>query len=144
MPIKNLLAAASLITVLATSVAAKGTFYDCDMNVDVPNGWVSPKIGIVVDEAGKATVLDNIILTLLEKPLQVRARARGDSLRLSWQIAGAIDSAGQRVPTFSYQAWLDTKNLGLSVVAKPVGFPQRFSGKGRCQIRKNFNGFPRS
>ncbi|WP_037916629.1 hypothetical protein [Sulfitobacter sp. 20_GPM-1509m] len=123
------------IWILSCSGVFAGVFYDCDMNTKRPDGWVSPKIGLVFDDRGKVTVIDNIILTFAGSPITARARKNGDTYRITWVIANTRDAKGQTVPTFSYIAKLNTMTQAISVVAKPVHFPQRFSGKGTCVSR---------
>ncbi|WP_243253590.1 hypothetical protein [Pseudosulfitobacter sp. DSM 107133] len=102
------------------------------MNTKVSNGWVSPKVGLIFDDAGKITVIDGAILTFIGAPISARGRKTGDTYRVTWTIANATDAKGEVVPTFSYVARLNTSTQAISVVAKPVGFPQRFSAKGKC------------
>lgn len=128
-------AKAAPIWILSCSGAFAGIFYDCDMNTKRPDGWVSPKIGLVFDDSGKVTVIDNVILTFVGSPITARARKNGDSYRITWVIANARDAKGEHVPTFSYIAKLNTTTQAISVIAKPVHFAQRFSGKGTCVSR---------
>lgn len=123
-------------TLIATSAQSAGVLYDCTIsdrrkNVD----WVSPKLAIIVDKAGKVQVIDGVILAFIQKPISPRARKRGDMLKLDWNISGVYDSKQTRVPTFSYQANLNMKTLAVSLHATPVGFNQRWTGKGTCQKR---------
>lgn len=128
---------ALVASALAAPVAAKGVFYACDMKVSRADGWVSPKVGFVFDGNGGVQVIDSVTLHFLGEPVPARANKRANKARIKWNIAAAEDSKGQRVPTFSYIARLDLETLAVSLVAKPVGFPQRFSGKGTCVIQKN-------
>jgi hypothetical protein len=125
--------AALAASVLLSSQAAAGIFYECDTDSKEAFNWVSPKIGIVIDDAGTVTVIDNIIKLYFGNPIKAKARKNGDKLRITWRVANARDSKGERVPTFSYVANLNTKSKKLHVIAKPVGYPQRFSGKGVCK-----------
>lgn len=131
---KNVMMAAALFIAGAGSAGA-GVFYDCDMDTKIKNGWVSNKIGIVIDDAGQVTVIDSIILNVIGDPLSARATQRGDNMRITWNIANALDSRGQLIPTFRYVANLNTKTRAISVIAKPVGAPQRWSAKGTCKQR---------
>lgn len=131
---KHLMMAAAVCIAGAGSAGA-GVFYDCDMDTKIKNGWVSSKIGIVIDDAGKVTVIDSIILNVIGEPLTARATQRGDRMRITWNIANAKDSRGQHIPTFRYVANLNTKTQAISVSAKPVVAPQRWSAKGTCKLR---------
>lgn len=113
-----------------------GVLYECDLKTPNSNGWVSPKMAIVFQDGGGTTVIDGVILNFVGKPIPVRASKRGNDVRLTWTIANAEDDKGQSVPTFSYVAKLNMATSAISVTAKPVRFPQRFSGKGTCKSRK--------
>lgn len=132
--ITKTLAAATLALTLAAPATA-GLLYDCTMKTKQANGWVSPRIVVVVDDAGKVQVIDGVILQFIEKPLAVKATQRGDKLRMTWNIANAEDASGERIPTFSYITNLNTASKAIDVSAKPVGYPQRFSRKGTCTTR---------
>lgn len=130
----------AVISLFASAATAKGTFFDCDMSVSRADGWVSPKLGIIFDGTGGVQVIDAVILNFVGEPIPARATRRGDMVRLTWQVSNLADSVGNRVPTFRYEARLDLKKRAVSVVAKPVGPPQRWSAKGTCITRKNFKG----
>ncbi|MBD3662443.1 hypothetical protein [Sulfitobacter aestuariivivens] len=121
---------------LVTQAAAQdGVFYECDMNVKLPNGWVSPKIGIVIDVAGKVRVIDSVTLNFLKAPAKAGRMDKGNKMRLTWSIPAATDSRGQRIPTFRYVANLDRDTGAIRVIAKPTGAPQSWRGKGTCKTR---------
>ncbi len=120
---------------MGTPALAAGTLYDCKMDTKNPRGWVSPRINIVFDDQGKVSVIDSVTLYFLERPAQARAVRQGDNIRLSWNIAGARDSRGARVPTMRYIANLNQSTKKIRVVAKPVGAPQRWSKTGTCRTK---------
>ncbi|MEH6521261.1 hypothetical protein [Sulfitobacter sp.] len=136
--------ALALAALISTPAMGAGVLYECDLNSKRANGWVSQKMAFVFEDSGAVKVIDSVLLNFEIGPMNARARTSGDVSRLTWNIAGATDSVGQRVPTFSYTAKLNLKTLGLSVLAKPVGYPQRFTGKGSCVKRNNAKGFPKS
>jgi hypothetical protein len=140
---KKILYIALLLTSLAVPATAKGVFYACDMAVKRADGWVSPKIGLVFDGQGGVQVVDSVTLNFLDGPVHARIKKRADKSRITWSIAGAKDSKGEIIPTLKYIAQFDLKRLTISVVAKPVGYPQRFSGKGKCAIQKTTKNFLR-
>lgn len=123
---------------------AAGVLYDCDLNSKRVNGWVSQKMAFVFEDDGTVKVVDSVLLAFEIGAVNTRVRTSGDVARMHWNIAAATDSVGQKVPTFSYTAKLNLETLSLSVLAKPVGFPQRFSGKGTCVKHNNTKGFPKS
>jgi hypothetical protein len=129
------LLSAFVLWAAGVSAAAAGVFYDCDLDTKIQNGWVSPKVGIVIDDAGKATVIDSAILHFVVEPLAARVKRNGDRLRVTWNLANAKDAKGQRIPTFRYIATLNTGTNTISVIAKPAAAPQRWSAKGTCKSR---------
>ncbi|MFT6676770.1 MAG: hypothetical protein ACJAVM_002975 [Sulfitobacter sp.] len=120
---------------LLAAPASAGVFYECDMNTKHPRGWVSPKVTFAFDAAGHVSVTDGVILWLYQKPLIARTRKKGEKLRITWNIANAEAGRGERIPTFRYIANLNTATKAVSIIAKPVGYPQRFSAKGLCTIK---------
>lgn len=139
--LKSIVAAFLIAASFGGPAAAKAQFYACETDAKIANGWISPSIGFVFDGKGGVQVIDSVILHFLGKPLAARVKGRGDKLRITWTIPAAYDSQGQRIPSFGFIATLDQKTKALSMIAKPARFPQRFSGKGTCQIRKDAKGF---
>ena len=117
-------------------LAAAGVLYECDLNTRIKNGWVSPKTVFVFDDNGKTTVIDNVILGFYEKPMPARVSKRGETLRITWNIAAARDSRGQIIPTIRYVATLNQASKKVSIAAKPASAPQRWSAKGACKTRR--------
>ncbi|KEJ90330.1 hypothetical protein [Sulfitobacter donghicola] len=141
--LRQSLIATLMVVSLAAPAAAKGVLYDCKLDAKRAKGWVSPTMAIVFEDAGTVKVADGALLHYVGHPVVARVRKSGDVARLHWNIAGAHDHVGQVIPTFSYTAKLNLKTLGVSVLAKPVGFPQRFTGKGTCKKRNSTRGFPK-
>ncbi|MEM6305558.1 MAG: hypothetical protein AAF744_12635 [Pseudomonadota bacterium] len=127
----------SILSALGLATAAQASvLYDCRMPGQAANSWVSPRIAMVFDTDGTVTVSDGIVLGVLGGPVEARASRNGDRIRVTWTVAGAKDNKGERIPKFSYEAQLSQSDNSLYVVAKPVGFPQRFSGRGTCNTRR--------
>lgn len=139
--LKSMIGAFLIAAALAGPATAKAQFYACKTDAKVANGWISPSIGFVLDGKGGVQVIDSVILHFKGEPMAARVKGRGDKLRITWTIPAATDSKGERVPSFGYIATLDQKTKALSLIAKPGGYPQRFSGKGTCQLRKDAKGF---
>lgn len=119
----------------AAGVAQAAIFYECDLKTRIHNGWVSPKMAFVFVDDGRAKVIDGITLAFLDESAEAKVTRRGDNLRITWTVANAKDDSGNYIPTFRYLANLNTATRAVSVVAKPVGYPQRWSAKGSCKIR---------
>ncbi|UWR21344.1 hypothetical protein [Sulfitobacter sp. S190] len=119
MMLRSVLAVCSLCVSVAAPTHAAGLFYDCTMDVDEPNGWVSPKVGLVFDAAGKLQVIDAPVLHFVGKPVPAKVRRRGASMRFNWSIREMQDSTGRRIPDFRYDGKLDTATGAISVFARP-------------------------
>ncbi|WP_298861874.1 hypothetical protein [uncultured Sulfitobacter sp.] len=141
--LSRVLCIVGLMSALATPAFAARQFYACDVDAKRSLGWVSPKMGFVFDGKGGVQVIDGVIMHFIGKPVAARVRAQGDTLRITWSISGARDKAGQIIPGLGYIATLNTKTKSVSVISKSGSFPQRFTGKGTCKIRKNAKGFLR-
>jgi len=128
-------AATAVLLSCASAAAAQPVLYDCDLKADRAMGWVSSKMALYFDGQGGAEAIDGVILGVVGNPLKVRARKRGDTVRLNWTINGATDTVGTRIPTISYITRLNTGSNEIYVVAKPAGYPQRFSARGTCALR---------
>jgi hypothetical protein len=100
-------------------------------------------MAFVFEDNGSVKVVDGVLLHYVGNPIPVRMRKSGDVARMNWNLSAAVDNVGQRIPKFSYTAKLNLKTLNLSVLAKPVGFAQRFTGKGSCVKRNSTKGFPK-
>lgn len=84
-------------------------------------------------------MINGVILAFVEEPLPARVRKRGDTLKINWIVPAAYDSRQQKIPQFGYSATFDTVTRAVSVLAKPVGFPQSWRGSGNCTPRKNMS-----
>ncbi len=121
---------------LAVPAAAKSTLYDCDITERKKGvDWVSPKVVVIIEDTGKVQVVDGIIMHFHEKPMSAKVRRKGDVLRVQWTLAGISDSMNQNIPQMRYSADLNTKAKTMELLVKPVGFPQRWRGKGTCETR---------
>ncbi len=141
MKLKLKLAAFVIAASIGSPAMSAGVLYDCDLDVKRAQGWVSNKMAFVFEDTGSVKVADGVLLHYVGNPVAARLRKKGEVARLNWNLAGAVDVAQQVIPTISYSAKLNLKTLSLSVSARPVGFPQKFSGKGTCVKRKNTKGF---
>ncbi len=116
--------------------AAQPTLYDCDITKrDKDVGWISPKVVVIMQADGSVLVSDSVILWHVEEPIPARARTRGDRLIVQWTLSGMVDAAQQIVPKFNYRATIDTADNSIVLRAKPVGFPQGWTGRGSCKLR---------
>lgn len=120
---------------LGAAPAQAGQFYLCEMKTKYPNGWVSPSVGLIFDDAGGVQVIDGIIHNFIGEPVKASLRKRGDKFRITWHLSNLRDSLGQVLPKMRYLAEFDNETKEVTVAARPVGPPQRWSAKGTCKIR---------
>jgi hypothetical protein len=58
-------------------------------------------------------------------------------LRVNWTIKNGRDSENQGIPHFDYSVIITKSTNAIVVYANPTHTPQRWSGRGSCQIRQN-------
>ncbi|MEL7097564.1 MAG: hypothetical protein AAGM84_01930 [Pseudomonadota bacterium] len=126
---------------LAVPAAAQNVMYDCQITKGGEAGtWIGTRLALIVEESGAARAVDNVTITFVEGgSAAARLTRRGDTLRFSWNVAGASDSRQQNIPTFTYTANLNTGTGAVRVRAKPVRFPQSWSGSGTCTPRSDMS-----
>ncbi|MGC3936420.1 hypothetical protein ACOTTU_01295 [Roseobacter sp. EG26] len=140
MHIKTLMAPLAALGLLTLAPAARaasgGVLYDCDITqLKRGGGYISEKLAIVLDQNGKATISDGMILHVYASPIEADMVRKNDRrLFVGWTVAGFVNSHNQLAPIFEYQATIK-KNGKISVYARPDGYPDRFSGEGTCKKR---------
>lgn len=141
---RSILWAVALMAPLALPAAAQSQLHVCSLQGKRMLGWISESMGFVFDGSGGVKVIDGLILNHVGKPIEAKAKRRGDKIKVQWAIRGAEDNSGQRVSTFSFSATLNTKTNGIVVYARPVGYSNKLRGDGTCEIRKDAKGFFKS
>lgn len=126
------------------AIAAPPVMYECSITEKRRKlGWISDTMAIVIDKDGKASVVDNVTLNFTGGPVAAQMlRNTAEKLKVRWVVKGARDSENVRVAEFSYDAMLNKTTNAIAVYAIPLGFPNRFSGKGTCKVRTDGT-FPR-
>lgn len=124
--------------VAATASSAQGVLYDCDLTqLKRGGGWISEKIGIVLDGTGRARVSDALILSVHSVPIDGEIVRNNDrKLVVTWTLRGITNGSNQYTPYFDYHATV-RKNGAISVYARPDGYHNRFSGTGTCKMRQS-------
>jgi len=134
---RQIIAAAAIA--FGAPVAAQSIMYDCQITKGGEAGtWIGTRVALIIDEQGKARAVDAVTLNFVEGgSAEAQVRKRGDTLRFSWNVAGAVDSRKQNIPTFTYSTNLNTATGAVRMRAKPVRFPQSWSGSGTCTQRQD-------
>jgi len=124
--------------------AAQSVMYECAITQKHKKlDWISDTMAIVVGKDGKVSVVDNVTLQIMGGPVAAQVlRNTAEKMKVRWVVKGARDSENVRVAEFSYDAMLDKTTNAIAVYAIPLGFPNRFTGKGTCKVRTDGT-FPR-
>lgn len=130
---------AAVLAVFLTAgaaMAAKPMMYECSITEKHRKlDWISDTMAIVIGKDGKVSVVDNVTLQLTGGPVVARVlRNTAEKMKVRWVIKGALDSENLPVD-FNYDAMLDKATNAIAVYAKPIGYPNRFIGKGTCKVR---------
>lgn len=140
MSLRHVLQASIIALSLSSAPLAAGIFYDCSVEQKRgPGGWISPRLGLLIDDAGAAQIIDALTLHFETGPRPARIRSRGDELRLNWSFSSLADDSSQMIQNFQFQATLDTKSGAFKIRGKPARYPQRVTGVGTCQVRDNLS-----
>lgn len=132
-----LLATIAALTAGPAAAVQGPLFYECDITKRQKGvDWVSPKLGVIVTKDGQVLVTDAVTQHYFDKPMPAKIRTRGDKMIVEWNLSGITDSSSQVVPKFFYRATINTANNSVILKAKPVGFPQGWTGRGTCVLRK--------
>lgn len=125
---------AGLISACCAPACAAPLFYECAITQrDTRANWVSSSLGVIFDGSGAVQVIDGTILSHKGSPVPAKARDRGNKIVVRWQLSGLTDRLNTAVPKFVYTATITKATNAVTVLAKPVRFPQRFTGKGTCK-----------
>ncbi|TDT77469.1 hypothetical protein BDE40_0756 [Litoreibacter halocynthiae] len=100
------------------------------------SGWVPDAFTYAREGTSKkVTVSDPLILAFMKVP--VTAKVRRDNARqlvLTWKVKGVRDRRGSRTPALAFRAVINKSDLSYKVVATPLGYPDTFTGSGRCAV----------
>lgn len=99
-------------------------------------GWLTEQFFFDVDAAGKATVVDPIVLHYEGKPIEAKVvENNGKRLTMIWNVV-MRNKRGQ-VTRMAYRAAYLKGNGRISMTAKPSGYDNSFNGRGNCQRTVN-------
>lgn len=132
-----MMSAAFVLTGTGVADAQSRTFWACDISdrkKDVD--WISPTVGIVVNDNGIVQVIDGVLIAFEQSPKTGRVMRNTDKiLSVRWQVSNARDASNQTIPDFGYDLRLNKETGRVVIGAKPHGFGNKFSGRGTCEIR---------
>ena len=129
----------TLLALPATPVAAAPlyTLYDCTFP-ESGRGMdaIAPRLGIFIDEKGKALVLDGIIQHFKGGPIaaQVRKLDTGKPI-FSWTVP--MPNVNGRDMQVDYQLRVPREGGAARISANPRGYDAAPTGSGSCKVEKN-------
>lgn len=130
--------AASAVAVVI-AVAAQAETYVCNVKpIGHDTGWISKTIAIDVDSKTDAVLVsDSVILYFNKKPLAGRlSKSTEKRLTVTWEVLRAKSDTNQNIARFLYRATYYKLTGKFIISARPSGYDNAFSGRGKCQIRK--------
>jgi hypothetical protein len=128
----RLAAAVLALVTLAGGASAAPTAWTCAIDTRGV-GWI-PEHLVLVHEAGgeRVAVSDPLILYFLGAPVDARmAVENGRRLTAAWELR--VESADGVDARMSYRATIVKGSGRVVVTATPLGFANRFEGRGRCR-----------
>ncbi len=99
------------------------------------HNW-TPRNLVIAHEpgAGEAIVADDLVLHFEGKPIRARVLSESSrKLRFTWSLDKLKDSRGHLTPAMVYKATLTKNGQVLKMSAEPLGYSERFTGKGACR-----------
>ena len=136
---KKHFAKAVLATALLLPTASFADVYACKIVPREDAYWMPRDLLIDYDKStASVVVMDHVIYEHKNgKPHKGKLKAdNAKRVSFTWVLKGLESSRNQFVPEFKYTAsFIKKKNL-MTVTARPTGYPDVFTGRGKCQISK--------
>lgn len=133
---KFILVLSIALTCAATPGAAAIIDYECALKEQGDSGWIADRLILQHDAGrGKVLVVDPVILTMGPDPVAGKlVTDGGDQISFGWDVKSPRDRNGTVAPAMVYRMTI-AKTSGTAVIqARPTGFDEVFSGKGKCQV----------
>lgn len=134
----KLMSFAGLTTIfLSGPVAAAGLLYDCDIaNHERANGWISPKIAIILPGDNTVKIVDAITLTFAKEPVAGNIlRDNAKRLVVKWTVEGVKADSGASFAGVNYRASLSKSTGKIEVSTIPKGYDTGLRAAGVCKSR---------
>ncbi|MDG1168790.1 MAG: hypothetical protein P8N14_06295 [Sulfitobacter sp.] len=125
-----------LCTSAQANVAA-GFLYECDIaEPERGQGWISPKIAIVLPAQGEVQVVDALTLAFSPTPV-IATILRDDAKRLTlkWSLQNVRADNGRSFAYFDYRASIAKATGRMELTAGPRSFDTGLRGTGLCRKR---------
>ncbi len=134
MPSFKKLTTLAVILMLPTVAAAKPVVMQCAVDNAKSKGWVADQIFIEYDTAtGTARVVDGIVLHFNKgEPATAKISENTDKkLVVTWTVN---TKTGRQSAKMAYRAAYLKPRKQVLVTAKPHGFADNLTGRGKCQV----------
>lgn len=127
----------AILICLALPTVAQAQSYFCKINAKQTNGWVPESVQFELDVAQKSvTVADPYTLHSAKTAPTVSLRVNTDKRAIFiWKTGRLRSSSGDEVIMQYKGTFLKKKNL-LLIYAKPLGFHDDFTARGKCSRTK--------
>jgi hypothetical protein len=127
---------AALALFLAAALAAQAEPMRMFCTFDRSGDWVTDQFYFDIDAAGKATVVDPIVLYFEKKPVPAKVTENtAKKLSMTWTVV-TKNRSGQ-VTRMAFRAAYLKGNRRIAMTAKPHGYGNSFNGRGVCQPTVN-------
>lgn len=129
-------AALALALILPSTASAAVTDYECALKERGTSGWISRQLILQHDAArGKVVVVDPVILSLGPDPVAGKlVRETGAQITFGWEVKSPQDRNGTVAPSMIFQITIAKATGAAAIQARPTGFEDIFTGKGKCKI----------
>ncbi|WP_371169755.1 hypothetical protein [Aliiroseovarius sp. 2305UL8-7] len=139
---KNLLPLIAGATILATTLPALATTYECKLKMSKSGGnWMGPTMRVEYDEKnGTATIIDEVIDYYVGKPIEV-SKITDNNKRVTFgyntrKFEGT--STGSNGKTFAnrvYRLTILKPSMKAKIHMKPVGYRNTWRDSGWCVVK---------
>ena len=132
----RLIATTAICCVIAIAGQAGVTDYECALKERGESGWIAGQLILQHDAArGKVVVVDPVILSLEPEPVVGKlVKETGAQITFGWEVKSPRDRNGTVAPSMLYQITVVKASGTATIQARPTGFPEVFTGKGKCKI----------
>ena len=128
----------AVLSVLLHFNAATAQNYACKINAAQSKGWIPETVHFNLDTTRNSVIVaDPYTLHTKKSAATVPLRVNTDKrAKFTWQTGRLRSSHGDEVTMIYIATYLKKKNL-LLIYAKPRGFHEDFTGRGKCAISKS-------
>ncbi|AXI47290.1 hypothetical protein C1J03_15490 [Sulfitobacter sp. SK012] len=138
MTVRNLIVGAVLAIGFGGAVAAApgDILYDCTMvQLKKNGGWISQKVGIIMQGENEVKVVDAVILHFAKEPIEgTVVRNNAKRLIVKWEVRGAR-GGGTSLESVDFRASIGKKTGRIQLSALASGFDFGPNGTGKCTPR---------